>query len=191
MSGLLGIARAIDRVNGIIGRSFAWLILVAVLVSAGNAIIRKTLNISSNAWLEAQWYLFGAVFMMCAAWTLREDEHVRVDVLSQRLSPRARVRIDLICHILFLMPFAVLMVYLAWPFFVSSYTSGEQSSNAGGLVRWPAKIWVLLGFIVLAAQGVSEIIKKAAMLTGHLDLPDPPQKEDDLPPAAKEAGNRG
>ena len=191
MIGFLGVARLIDRVNGLIGKAFAWLILVAVLVSAGNAVVRKSFNLSSNAWLEAQWYLYGAVFLMCAAWTLREDEHVRVDVLSQRLRPRTRVWVDLVCHILFLMPFAVLMVYLAWPFFVSSFTSGEQSSNAGGLIRWPAKIWVLLGFILLLAQGVSEIIKRAAMLTGDLKIPRDDAPEDELPPAAREAGNRG
>lgn len=171
MSAMLGLARGIDRVTGAIGRAFAWLILAAVLVSAGNAVIRKSFNISSNAWLEVQWYLFGAAFMLCAAWTLKRDEHVRVDVLSSRLSARARVWIDLLCHLLFLMPFAVLMVWLAWPFFLGSYLSGEQSSNAGGLIRWPAKLWVLVGFVLLAAQGVSEIIKKAAMLAGALPLP--------------------
>lgn len=172
MSALLSLARAIDRVNGVIGRWIAWLILVAVLVSAGNAVIRKSFNISSNAWLEAQWYLFGAVFMLCAAWTLREDEHVRVDVLSGWLGPRGRVWIDLVCHILFLMPFAVLMVWLSSPFFFSAYVTGEQSSNAGGLIRWPAKLWVLIGFVLLAAQGISEIVKRGAMLTGHLPIPE-------------------
>ena len=181
MSGLLGIARLIDRINGWIGRIAAWLILAAILVSAGNAVIRKGFNMSSNAWLELQWYLFGAVFMLCAAWTLRDDEHVRVDVLSQRLSPRSRVAIDLVCHILFLMPFTVLMVYLSWPFFVTAYVTGEQSSNAGGLIRWPAKVWVLIGFALLAAQGVSEIVKRGAMLTGALPLPDD-LGADDLPP---------
>ena len=179
MSALLGLARAIDRVNGIVGRWLAWLILAAVLVSAGNAVIRKSFNISSNAWLELQWYLFGAVFMLCAAWTLREDEHVRVDVLSGWLSPRGRVWIDLVCHILFLMPFAVLMIWLSWPFFVSSYLSGEQSSNAGGLIRWPAKLWVLVGFVMLAAQGLSEIVKRAAMLSGALPIPDAAAHEDE------------
>lgn len=187
MGALLPVARLIDRVNGVIGRAAAWLILVAVLVSAGNAIIRKAMNISSNAWLELQWYLFGAVFMICAAWTLREDEHVRVDVLSSRLSPRARVRIDLICHILFLLPFVVLMVYLSWPFVISSYTSGEQSSNAGGLIRWPAKLWILIGFAMLTAQAVSEIIKRWAMLTGDLEIP---EAQDDGSPVSREAGKR-
>ncbi|MHA6345289.1 TRAP transporter small permease subunit [Roseivivax sp. CAU 1761] len=171
MRALLPLARVIDTINGVVGRAVAWLLLAAVLVSAGNAVIRKSFNLSSNAWLELQWYLFGAVFMICAAWTLREDEHVRVDVLSSRLSMRSRVWIDLVCHILFLMPFAVLMVWLSWPFFVTSYVSGEASSNAGGLIRWPAKLFVLVGFALLMAQGVSEIVKKAAMLTGALPLP--------------------
>ena len=189
MSALLPLARGIDAITTFIGRWVAWLILAAVLVSAGNAVIRKSFNMSSNAWLELQWYLFGAVFMLCAAWTLRDDEHVRVDVLSQRLSPRARVWVDLVCHILFLMPFAVLMTYLAWPFVVSSYLSGEQSNNAGGLIRWPAKLWILLGFGLLVAQGVSEIIKRAAMLTGAMPLPEF-RAEDDMPPTAREAGRR-
>lgn len=186
MKALLSLARAIDRVNGWIGRVFAWLVLAAVLVSAGNAIIRKSFNISSNAWLELQWYLFGAVFLLCAAWTLRENEHVRVDVLSATLSARGRAIIDLVLHVLFLMPFVVLMVWLSWPFFISSFLSGEQSSNAGGLIRWPAKLWVLLGFISFAAQGISEIIKRSAQLSGALPFPSDAD-EDDLPPAVREA----
>ena len=190
MAGLLAIARGIDRINGAVGRWVAWLILAAVLVSAGNAVIRKSFNISSNAWLELQWYLFGAVFMICAAWTLREDEHVRVDVLSQMLTVRSRVVIDLVCHILFLMPFAVLMVYLSWPFFMSSFLSGEQSSNAGGLIRWPSKLWVLIGFLMLTAQGLAEIIKRSAMLSGHLPLPEDPDADDTLPDAVNDAETR-
>ncbi|PZX13791.1 TRAP-type mannitol/chloroaromatic compound transport system permease small subunit [Palleronia aestuarii] len=190
MNGLLSVSQVVDRVTGWIGRTMAWLLLLAVIVSAGNAVIRKSFNLSSNAWLELQWYLFGAVFMLCAAWTLREDEHVRVDVLSQRLSTRSRVWIDLVCHILFLMPFAILMTYLSWPFVVSSFLSGEQSNNAGGLIRWPAKLWILAGFALLVAQGVSEIIKRGAMLTGHLPMPEESGAEDDLPPAAREAGAR-
>ncbi|RFC64122.1 hypothetical protein DYI37_07095 [Fulvimarina endophytica] len=190
MGALLGVARAIDRVNGWIGRLFAWLILVAVLVSAGNAVVRKSFNLSSNAWLEAQWYLFGAVFMMCAAWTLRENEHVRVDVLSQILSPRARVRIDLICHILFLLPFAGMMVWLGWPFFINSFLSGEQSSNASGLIRWPAKIWVLAGFVSFLAQGVSEIIKSGAILKGDLPMPGEAAEDHGSAPIAQNAADR-
>lgn len=188
MSGLLGVARLIDRVNGWIGRAAAWLLLAAILVSAGNAVLRKSFNMSSNAWLELQWYLFGVVFLLCAAWTLREDEHVRVDVLSRRLSPRSRVIIDLVCHIAFLMPFVVLMVYLAWPFFMTSFVTGERSSNAGGLIRWPAKLWVLVGFALLVAQGLSEIIKRGAMLTGSLPLPDDIGLDEGEPPVAQKTG---
>ncbi|SFG65366.1 TRAP-type mannitol/chloroaromatic compound transport system, small permease component [Palleronia marisminoris] len=181
MRALLSLARAIDRVNGWIGKVVAWLILAAVLVSAGNAIIRKSFNISSNAWLELQWYLFGAVFLLCAAWTLRENEHVRVDVLSATLSARGRAIIDLALHILFLLPFVGLMVWLSWPFFISSFMTGEQSSNAGGLIRWPAKLFVLLGFISFAAQGVAEIIKRSAQLSGAMPFPSH-EPEDEMPP---------
>ncbi len=184
MGTLIRLSRGIDHVNAWIGRLLAWLVLAAVLVSAGNAVIRKSFNLSSNAWLELQWYLFGAVFLLCAAWTLYRDEHVRVDVLSTWLSPRGRAMIDLVLHLAFLMPFAVLMVWLAWPYFVTSYASGEQSSNAGGLIRWPAKLWVLLGFISFAAQGVSEIIKRVAQLSGA--LPYPERDADELPPVARE-----
>ena len=184
MRGALALARLIDRINGLIGKSAAWLLLAAVIVSAANAVIRKSFNISSNAYLELQWYLFGAVFMLCAAWTLREDEHVRVDVLSSWMSARTRVWVDLVCHILFLMPFAVLMVWLAWPYVMTSIASGEQSSNAGGLIRWPAKLWILAGFVLLVGQGVSEIIKKAAMLSG--DLPMPVKDADETPTQARE-----
>lgn len=189
MTDLLNVSSAIDKINGWIGRAFAWLILVAIVVSAGNAVIRKSFNISSNAWLEAQWYLFGAAFMVCAAWTLKENEHVRVDVLSQRMSPRTRVWVDLVCHILFLLPFAAMMVYLAWPFFMTSLESGEQSSNAGGLIRWPAKVWVLVGFALLFAQTISEIIKCAARLSGDLPMPTEGEHDDEsAPPAVREAG---
>ena len=188
MSALLGLARLVDRINGLIGRGVAWLILAAVLVSAGNAVIRKSFNLSSNAWLELQWYLFGAVFMMCAAWALRDDAHVRVDVLSTNLSPRARVWIDLVCHILFLMPFAILMAWLAWPFFLSSFLSGEQSNNAGGLIRWPAKLWVLIGFVLLVAQGIAEIIKRVAMLSGDLPLPENVRYDDEGRPIGDARG---
>ena len=128
---LLKLSNAIDCVMTLVGRYVAWLLIAAVLISAGNAVIRKAAGISSNAWLEVQWYLFGAVFMLAASWTLIQDEHVRIDVVSGRLSPRTRVWIDLICHILFLMPFSLMMVWLSWPFFLRSIESGEMSMNAG------------------------------------------------------------
>lgn len=185
MNLLIRSSRAIDQTTAWIGRGVSWLILVAVLVSAGNAVIRKAFDLSSNAWLELQWYLFGAVFMLAAAWTLQKNEHVRIDVISSRLSQKTRLRIDLICHLLFLMPFAVLMVWLSWPFFWRSWITGEQSMNAGGLIMWPAKFLILFGFVVLVFQGISEIIKSVAILRG--DLPPPPDgAEEHLPPELRE-----
>lgn len=175
----------IDRANSWIGRSAAWLILIAVLVSAGNAVIRKGLGISSNAWLELQWYLFGAVFMLGASWTLARDEHVRIDVVTAHLSKRTRDWIDLCCHVLFLMPFAILMSWLSWPFFMNSYKSGEMSMNAGGLIIWPAKILILVGFIMFTIQGISEIIKKVAILRGGVTAP-AEREEEQLPPEVRE-----
>lgn len=185
MSTFLKLSTSIDRVTGWIGRSAAWLILVAVLVSAGNAIIRKAFGISSNAWLELQWYLFGAVFMLAASWTLARDEHVRIDVVTTHLSQRTRYWIDVVCHILFLIPFAVLMVWLSWPFFFNSFNSGEMSMNAGGLIVWPAKLLILAGFILFTAQGLSEIIKKIAVLRGDAEMP-VESEEDHFPPELRE-----
>jgi TRAP-type mannitol/chloroaromatic compound transport system permease small subunit len=184
MQGLLALSRAIDGVNAFVGRQVSWLILVAVLVSAGNATIRKAFDISSNAWLELQWYLYGAVFMLAAAYTLLRNEHIRIDIVSGRLEKRTRDWIDLICHIFFLLPFTVLLVWLSWPWFFRAYRTGEMSANAGGLIIWPAKFMVLAGFVLLTAQAISEIIKRAAVLRG--DIADPtPQHE--LPPAAEAA----
>src|SRR3712207_3524539 len=137
MGGLLRLSRGIDTLNAFIGRGAAWAILAAVLVSAVNAIVRKAFGVSSNAWLELQWYLFGAVFMLCAPWTLAVNEHIRIDIVSSRLSATARNVIEMIGHLLFLLPFALVMTYLSWPFFYGSYQSGEVSSSAGGLILWP------------------------------------------------------
>jgi TRAP-type mannitol/chloroaromatic compound transport system permease small subunit len=185
MNLLIRWSRGIDRATTWLGRGVSWLILVAVLVSAGNAIVRKAFDTSSNAWLELQWYLFGAVFMLAAAWTLQKNEHVRIDVISSRLSQRTRYWIDLTCHIVFLMPFVLLMAWLSWPFFWRSWTTHEQSMNAGGLILWPAKSLILLGFIVLIFQGISEIIKTAAILRGDI-VPPPETEEDHLPPELRE-----
>jgi TRAP-type mannitol/chloroaromatic compound transport system permease small subunit len=176
----LGISRVIDRINTAVGRAAAWLILAAVLISAGNAIVRKALDISSNAWLEAQWYLFGAVFMLCAAYTLLQNEHVRIDILVSRFSHRTRSGIEIFGHIFFLMPFAVLMLYLSVPFFLRSYRLGEHVSDAGGLILWPAKILLPIGFALLALQGISELIKRIAILRG--DLPDEAAPDEQLGP---------
>lgn len=166
MSGLLAMSRGIDRMTTMIGRSVSWLILVAVLVSAGNAIIRKVWSISSNAWLELQWYLYGAAFLLAAAYTLLENEHIRIDIIYGGRSRRTQHWIDLIGHVLFLMPFLTLMIWLMVPWLGRSIASGERSMNAGGLVLWPAKALLLAGFILLFLQGISEIIKKIGVMRG-------------------------
>lgn len=166
MTGLLRISSIIDSFNTFVGRAVAWLILVAVLVSAGNAVIRKVFDQSSNAWLELQWYLFGAVFMLCAAWTLLRREHIRIDIVSNMLPRRVRHWIELFGHLVFLMPFVILMIYESWPFFVRSFQLGEMSFNAGGLIVWPAKFLVLAGFVLLFLQGISETIKHVAVMQG-------------------------
>lgn len=176
MGVLLALSRGIDAVSSYIGRWVKWLILAAVLVSAANAVVRKIFDLSSNAWLELQWYLFGAVFMLAAAYTLQRNEHIRIDVLSHRLSKRTRDWIDLICHVLILVPFTALMIGLCVPFAVDSYRSGEVSMNAGGLIVWPAKALIAAGFILLFFQAISEIIKRIAVILGV--IADPAQQHD-------------
>lgn len=171
MSVALAISRVIDEINSWIGRMVAWLVLVAVLVSAGNAIFRKAFDMSSNAWLELQWYLFGAVFMLAAAYTLRQNEHIRIDIIYGQFSRRKQHWIDLFGHVFFLMPFVLLMSFYMFRYVNTAYQSGEVSANAGGLVIWPAKVLLLVGFLMLVFQGVSEIIKKIAVMRG--DMPDP------------------
>jgi len=173
MAALLALSRAIDRVNEVIGRWVAWLILLAVLISAANAIIRKTFNISSNAWLELQWYLFGAAFLLAAAYTLKQNEHIRIDVVYGMFSRRVQHWIDLLGHVFFLMPFTILMICYFVPYVSQSVRSGEMSSSAGGLILWPAKMLLLIGFVQLGFQGVSEIIKKIAVMRGDIDDPNP------------------
>ncbi|NGO52856.1 TRAP transporter small permease subunit [Allomesorhizobium camelthorni] len=173
MAGLLALSRAIDRMNEFIGKWVSWLILLAVLVSAANAVIRKTLNMSSNAWLELQWYLFGAAFLLAAAYTLRQNEHIRIDIVYGMFSRRVQHWIDLFGHVFFLMPFVLLMIYYFVPYVSLSYRSGEVSTNAGGLIIWPAKSLLLIGFSLLALQGISEIIKKIAIMRGDMDDPTP------------------
>ncbi len=169
MTGLLGLSRAIDVFNEWVGRITAWAIVVAVVVSAVNAIIRKVFGTSSNAWLELQWYLFGAVFMLCAAWCFKANEHIRIDIISSRYSKRTRDRMEIFGHLFFLAPFLAVMIWTSWPFVVNSVRSGEISTNAGGLIIWPSKILILAGFILLALQGVSELIKRIAIMRGELE----------------------
>lgn len=168
MAALLGVSRLIDRVNGFIGRWICWLILFSVLISAGNALVRKLFNVSSNGLLELQWYLFSATFMLAAGYVLLKDEHIRVDVISGRLRRRTRQIIDLVMHVLVLMPFAVTMIWLSWPDAVDAYVTGEMSSNSDGLILWPVKVLIPAGFLLLLLQAVSQTIKLAASLSGHL-----------------------
>jgi len=165
---LLQLSRVIDSINERIGKTAAWAIVVAILVSAINAMIRRIFGLSSNAWLELQWYLFGAVFMLCAAWTLKANEHIRIDIISNRLAKRTRDRIDVFGHIFFLFPFVALLIWLSVPYFAKSYESGEVSSNAGGLLIWPAKGLILLGFVSLGFQWLSELVKRIAIMRGDL-----------------------
>lgn len=173
MGGLLALSRGIDRLNEFIGKWVGWLILVSILVSATNAVIRKAFNMSSNAWLELQWYLFGAAFLLAAAYTLKQNEHIRIDIIYGLFSRRKQHWIDLFGHVFFLMPFVLLMLYYFVPYFLLSYRSGEVSSSAGGLVIWPAKLMLLIGFFLLGLQGISEIIKKIAVMRGDMEDPTP------------------
>jgi len=166
MQPLLTLSRAIDWLNDRVGRAVLCLVLVMVLVSAGNAISRYALNLSSNAWLELQWYLFAAVFLLCAGYTLLHNEHVRIDVVSSRLSHRTRAWIDVFGTLFFLLPMSICILWLSWPIFLKAWLSGEISSNAGGLIRWPARLLVPVGFLLLTAQGISELIKRIAFLRG-------------------------
>ncbi|MFV0292604.1 MAG: TRAP transporter small permease subunit [Paracoccus sp. (in: a-proteobacteria)] len=169
MGGLLALARGIDRFNTAVGRGVSWLILLAVLVSAGNAIVRKVFSISSNMWLELQWYLYGAAFLGAAAYTLLENEHIRIDLVYGMWSRRMQHWIDLIGHVLFLMPFTLVMLYFLFPYVTKSFERGEVSTNAGGLILWPAKALLLAGFLLLFIQGISEIIKKIAVMNGLIE----------------------
>ena len=171
MDAMLKGARLIDAMNERIGKAVCWLVLVAVLVSAGNAIIRKTLNMSSNAWLELQWYLFSAIFLLCAGYTLLRNEHVRIDVVAGRFSRRTQAWIDIFGTIFFLLPMALLIGWLSWPYFVRAYVGNEISGSAGGLVLWPARLLLPAGFLLLVLQGFSELVKRIAFVTGR--GPDP------------------
>lgn len=171
MAFLLTLSLATDRITRFVGQNVSWLILVAVLISCANAISRYAFSISSNAWLELQWYLYGAVFMLASAYTLQRNAHVRIDVLAGRWSKRTRDWVDLICHATFLVPFCTVMVWLSWPWFLRSLISGEYSSSAGGLIIWPAKAFVFAGFALLLAQAVSEIIKRVAVIRGLISEP--------------------
>jgi len=173
MRGLLSLSRAIDRLSELVGKAVGWLILLAIVVSAVNAVIRKTLNMSSNSWLELQWYLYGAAFLLASAYTLKQNEHIRIDILYGALSRRVQHWIDLLGDIFFLMPIVILMDYYLFPWVWLSISSGEMSTDAGGLIIWPSKLMLLLGFLLLTIQGISEIIKKIAVMRGIIEDPTP------------------
>jgi len=167
MTALLQWSRWIDKINTSIGKMTLWLVLITTLISAGNAIVRKAFDTSSNALLEIQWYLFAAVFLLGAGYGLLKNAHVRIDFLASRLSARTRNWIDVGGIVLALIPFCLLSIYLSWPMFMQGYVSGEMSSNAGGLIRWPAYLLIPTGFGLLLLQAVSELIKRLAFLRGH------------------------
>ena len=177
MKALLALSRVIDALNERVGHLVYWLVLVMVLVSAGNATSRYALSRASNAWLELQWYLFAAVFLLCAGYTLLHNEHIRIDVIVGRLSRRTQAWIDIGGTVLFLLPMAVTIAWLSWPIFLNAWHSNEVSASAGGLIRWPVRVLVPAGFFLLALQGLSELIKRIAFLRGL--IPDPAEKRVD------------
>ena len=179
---MLAMAQAIDAFNERVGKLTHWLILVAVLISAGNAVTRYSLDMSSNAWLEVQWYLFSAVFLFCAGYTLLHNQHVRIDIVSGRFSRRVQTWIEIFGTVFFLLPMAILILWLSWPVFVDAWRSNEVSTNAGGLAVWPARLMLPIGFLLLVLQGFSELIKRIAFLRGL--IPDPADK--DPGPSAEE-----
>ena len=177
MNVLLRLSRAIDALNERVGHLVYWLILAAVIVSAGNASVRYAFDTSSNAWLELQWYLYSAVFLLAAGYTLLHNEHVRIDVVNAHLSARLRAWIDLLGGLLFLLPMAIIIMVLAWPMFIESVVRNEFSADAGGLLRWPVKLLIPVAFLLLSLQGVSEIIKRVLFLWGRIPDPVEPHHE--------------
>ena len=171
MNALLAVSRLIDALNERLSVIANWLVLLSCLVSAGNAFSRYAFSISSNAWLEIQWYMFGALVMLGASYTLRKNEHVRVDIVYSNLPTRGQIWVDIVGTILFLLPATLILAYLSWPVFHNAWATGEVSSNAGGLLRWPVKVFLPLGFALLSLQGLSELIKRIAGLRGVLDEP--------------------
>jgi TRAP-type mannitol/chloroaromatic compound transport system permease small subunit len=173
---LLSLSRLIDALNERIGHIVYWLVLVMVLVSSANATSRYVFSIASNAWLELQWYLFAAVFLLCSGYTLRHNEHIRIDVVASRFTRRTQLWIDVFGTVFFLLPMAIIILWLSWPIFINAWVSNEMSSNAGGLIRWPARLLVPVGFFLLTLQGMSELIKRIAILRGV--IPDTIEKHE-------------
>lgn len=169
MSFLISLSKLIDALNEKIGHAVSWALLAAVLICSGNALVRYAVNMSSNAWLEIQWYLFSAIFLLATSYTLRRNEHVRIDVIAGRFSKRTQVWIDLFGFLLFLLPMTLIILYYAVPYSLESFQSQELSSNAGGLIVWPAKALIPLGFFLLSLQGISEFIKRVGYLMGKVE----------------------
>ena len=171
MNAMLALSRAIDAITERVGRVVYWLVLIVVLISAANATIRKAFNYSSNSYLEIQWYLFSAIFLLGAGYTLMRNEHVRIDIISGRLSARTQNWIDVFGIVFFLLPMAIVIGWLSWPLLLDSYVRHEVSTNAGGLIIWPARLLVPVGFALLILQAISELIKRIAFLRGHIPNP--------------------
>lgn len=171
LKALLPLSRTIDAITTWIGKRLAWLILAAVIVSAGNATIRKVFDLSSNSWLELQWVLFSVVFLLCSSWTLLDNEHIRIDIVNNALPKAVRNTIEVVGHAFFLLPLTIIMVVTGVPFFLRSIEINEQSGNAGGLPQWPSKALIMLGFAMLLVQGISELIKRFAVIRDL--IPDP------------------
>jgi TRAP-type mannitol/chloroaromatic compound transport system permease small subunit len=171
LKALLPATRVVDSANSWIGRRLSWLVLVAVMVSSVNAIVRKVFDVSSNSWLELQWVLFSIVFLLCSPWTLLANEHIRIDIVNNLMPRRVRSIIDAVGHAFFLLPLCVVLVITGWPFFVKSFLINEQSWNTGGLPQWPAKGLIAIAFALLFLQGLSELVKRLSVLRGL--IPDP------------------
>jgi len=180
MNALLKLSQLIDSITEFVGKSIIWIVLVVTLISCGNAIMRYTINYSSNAFLEIQWYLFAAIFLFGAGYTLKKNEHVRIDLISGKFSKRGQAWIDIFGIIFFLMPMAIAIMWMSWPIFLLALKTNEMSSNAGGLTLWPARLMVPVGFFLLVMQGVSELIKRIGFLQGL--CPDPTEKPHTLTP---------
>lgn len=183
MHALLAVSRIIDSINLRLGKWVSWLIVIVVIISAANAVSRKLFGLSSNAFLEMQWIMFSVIFMVCSPWTLMSNEHIRIDIVNNMFSKRVRNWIDVFGHVAFLLPLTIVMIITGWPFFLASFRLNEQSFNAGGLPQWPAKSLVVIGFALLFFQGISELIKRIAVMRG--EIPDP--FEQTLHPAEAEA----
>jgi TRAP-type mannitol/chloroaromatic compound transport system permease small subunit len=177
VSALLQLSRLIDRLNELVGRWASWLVLAAVAISALNAIVRKAFNVGSNGFLEIQWYLFAGVFLLAAGYTMLRQEHVKIDVIASRFSKRTQIKIEMFGILAFLFPFVITVVSLVMPLVIKAYLTGEMSSNAGGLIRWPVYALVPVGFSLLGLQGLSEFIKRLAFLQGLIDDPTKKQQQ--------------